>query len=62
MLGYYTALQEQNKALSDIPLGNLSYAYLEELGRRADKETRHLVDHMKNIKRKNLTGGKRVDK
>ena len=43
MLGYYAAMQEQRKALKDIPLKNMSGGYLIELKRRAEKETAHLT-------------------
>ena len=42
MLGYYAAQIEQKKALSDIPLSRMSQEYIRELGKRADKETKHL--------------------
>jgi hypothetical protein len=51
MAGYYSALQEQNKALIDIPFESLSHSYRLELSKRALRETQHLVMKHKNHKK-----------
>ena len=51
MLGYYAAMQDTNNAPQEISLEDLSWAYKDSLSKRADKETRFLVNHMKNHKK-----------
>jgi len=43
MLGFYAAQQRDGKMLIDVPLEKLSKEYRDELARKADKETRHMV-------------------
>ena len=42
MLGFYTAKQEANTALSDIPFSSLSTEYVAELAEKANKATLHM--------------------
>lgn len=57
MLGYYASQQELRKGLIDIPLEELDGRYLDELTKRAYKETKFLVEKRRQntFKRRNLT-------
>ncbi len=42
MLGFYTAKQDADEGLKDIPLRDMSRNYLNELSRRAAKDTENM--------------------
>ena len=43
MIGFHAAQQRYGKMLSDVPIDKLSKEYRDELARKADKETRHMI-------------------